>query len=208
MPFANQAATKDLASLIRTLSDPIATARERAGVAIFRHGCELANSATQSWFLDPEFASFIVRDRAGIPELTVGLAVQPDTFEKIRSTCGSPRLADVPPDQDAREFEMEFPGSARLDVLTSGAPGKGGAIAKFLQKSGEAIQQVEINVTDVDRATEILRARFGISPVYPAKRPGADGTRVNFFLVPAAENRKVLIELVEKPQRSERESMK
>jgi hypothetical protein len=35
--------------------------------------------------------------------------------------------------------------------------------------------------------------------VYEATRSGADGTRVNFFLVPAAEGRKVLIELVEKP---------
>lgn len=197
-----------MAGLIRALSESDAAARERAAVAIFRHGCELANSATQSWFLDPEFASFIVRDRAGIPELTVGLAVLPDNFENIHAACGSPRLAAVPPDQDAREFELEFPGGARLDVLTSAAPGQGGAIAKFLEKSGEAVQQVEISVTNVDRATEILRGRFGISPVYPATRPGADGTRVNFFLVPATENRKVLIELVKKPPRSERDSLK
>ena len=175
--------------------------RERAGAAIFRRGCELANGAAQAWFLDADIAACVVRGHTGIPELTVGVAVQHDNFEKIYAAFGSPPLAEVPPDQDAREFAVEFPGGARLDVLTSTAPGGSGAIAKFLERTGEAIQQVEIEVNDVNRATELLRARFGISPIYPATRAGADGTRVNFFLVPAAENRKVLIELVEDPRR-------
>jgi hypothetical protein len=198
----------EIARLIRALSDSDATVRQRAGLAIFRAGCELANSATQSWFLYPETAAYIIRDRAGVPELTVGVAVKPERFEEIRRACGSPRLASVPPDQDAREFELEFPGGARLDILTTAAPGGSGAIARFLEKSGEAVQQVEISVTNVDRVTEILRSRFAISPVYPATRPGADGARVNFFLVQAAENRKVLIELVEKPPRKGREALK
>jgi hypothetical protein len=200
--------TDDLAARIRSLSDDDPAKRESAAMAIFRHGCELANSATQSWFLDPEFATDIVRDRAGIPELTVGVAVQPETFEAIRAACGSPQLADVPPDQDAREFELHFSSGARLDVLTTAAPAGRGAIARFLEKSGEAVQQVEISVTNVDRATEILCSRFGISPVYPVTRPGADGTRVNFFLVPAAPNRKVLIELVEKSPTEDHETLK
>lgn len=193
----NPPTANELATMIRSLSDSDPAVRGSAAIAIFRHGCELANAATQSWFLDPEFAAYAVRDRAGIPELTVGIAVQPEHFEAIRAACGSPRLADVPPDQDAREFELHFPGGVRLDALTTAAPNGKGAIARFLEKSGEGIQQVEIGVTDVDRATEILRARFGIPPVYPATRRGADGTRVNFFLVPATQNRKVLIELVE-----------
>lgn len=198
----------DLAPLIRALSNPDFGARERAGVAIFRAGCELANSATQPWFLDPAFAAHVVRDRSGIPEMTVGLAVRPQNFDQIRAACGSPRLADVPPDQDAREFELEFPGGARVDVLTTAAPAGSGAIARFLEKSGEAIQQVEISVTNVERVTDILRDRFAISPVYPATRSGADGTRVNFFLVSAAQNRKVLIELVEKPPPRNRDALK
>jgi len=194
-------AVDEIAQLIRELCDAHAGVRERAGVAIFRRGCELAKSATRAWFLDPELATYYVRDRAGIPELTVGVAVQPDTFEEIRTACGAPPFADVPPDQDAREFELEFPGGARIDVLTTAKPGgNNGAIAKFLQKSGEAIQQVEIRVTDVTRLTELLHARFGVSPIYPATRAGADGTRVNFFLVPAGGNRNVLIELVEYPR--------
>jgi hypothetical protein len=191
----------DLAPLIRGLSDPDPAARERAGLAIFQAARKLADSATQEWFRDEELAGLWVRDLAGSPEFTAGVAVQPETFEKIRAACGSPRLAEVPPDQDAREFELDFPGGARLDVLTTARPGGNGAIAKFLEKSGEAIQQVEINVNDVDRATEILRERFRVSPIYPATRAGADGTRVNFFLVPAPEKGKVLIELVEDPRR-------
>jgi hypothetical protein len=201
-------AADELATLTRRLSEGDPTVRESAAMAIFRNGCELANAATQSWFLDPEFAAYVIRDRAGIPELTVGVAVQPENFEAIRAACGSPSLADVPPDQDAREFELEFAEGARLDILTSAAPGGAGAIARFLTKSDQGVQQVEISVTDVDRATEILRLRFGISPVYPATRRGADGTRVNFFLVPAVPNRKVLIELVEKSARKEREALK
>ena len=59
------------------------------------------------------------------------------------------------------------------------------------------MQQVEFRCEDVDRAAVILREKFGVQPVYPAKRPGADGTKVNFFLVPAPEETKVLIELYE-----------
>lgn len=210
MPLADDPAPNDLVSLdhwVRELSKPDAAARETAGISIFRRGCELAHSATQSWFLDPEVATYIIRDRVGIPKLTVGLAVQPEQFQKIHAAFGSPRLADVPPDQDAREFEINFDGAARLDVLTTTAPGGSGAIARFLQKSGEGVQQVEIAVTDVDRMTDILRTRFGLAPVYPATRPGADGTRVNFLLVPAADNRKVLIELVEKSPPKRRGSL-
>lgn len=204
----NLLGANDLSALIRGLTDSDPAKREAAAMAIFRHGCELANSATQSWFLDSDFATYVVRDRAGIPELTVGVAVLPERFETTRVACGSPRLADVPPDQDAREFELDFPTGARLDVLTTAVPGGTGAIARFLEKSGEGVQQVEIAVTDVDRATKTLRARFGVSPVYPITRPGADGTRVNFFLVPAAQNCKVLIELVERPARNERDALK
>jgi hypothetical protein len=128
---------------------------------------------------------------------TVGIGVKPETFRRIRAANGSPGLADVPPDQDALEFELHFAPHIALDILTTRDPAGAGAIARYLQKFGEGIQQVEINVTSVDRASEILRTRFALAPIYPATRPGADGTRVNFFLVPGAEGKKVLIELVE-----------
>jgi hypothetical protein len=129
--------------------------------------------------------------------IVVGIAVRPETFEKIRLSNNSPRLASVPPDQDAQEFELHLEDAIELDILTTRAAGATGAIARFLEKFGEGIQQVEIYVRDVERATAILRARFGLAPIYPSTRAGADGTRVNFFLATTPEGRKVLIELVE-----------
>jgi tellurite resistance protein TerC len=137
-------------------------------------------------------------------KITVGIAVQPETFKKIRAANGSPPLANAPADQDVVEIELEFQERAkphfRLDILTTKAPNGGGAIARFLEKFGEGIQQVEIDVTDVDRSTEILLEKFKLEPIFPETRPGANGTRVNFFLVPGSDGRKVLVELVEQPK--------
>jgi hypothetical protein len=144
-------------------------------------------------------AEFIL-DESHFPEATVGLAVTPGHFEEIRAACGSPGLATVPPDQDAREFELHFGQDVRLDILTTAQPGGAGAIARFLQKSGEGVQQVELLVRDVNRVTEKLRVTRGLAPIYPRTRPGADGTRVNFFLLTNSKGSKVLIELVEAPQ--------
>jgi hypothetical protein len=124
--------------------------------------------------------------------------VQPGTFEKVREANGEPELARVPPDQDAMEFELEFSGHVRIDVLTTHTPGGTGAIARYLGRFGEGIQQVEFDVHDVDAASSILRRSFGLEPIYPATRAGANGTRVNFFLVAGSDGRKILIELVEK----------
>jgi hypothetical protein len=183
--------------LIHELSLPDSARRASAAEKIFQRGRELAKTATQKWPADHELLSCFVGDASGFPEATVGLAVEPSHFENIRAANGSPALADVPPDQDAKEFEMEFAGGVRLDILTTRQPEGSGPMARFLRKFGEGIQQVELLASDVDRATELLRARFGLVPVFPATRPGAGGTRVNFFLVPLPEGQKLLIELVE-----------
>ncbi len=90
-----------------------------------------------------------------------------------------------------------------MDVLTSCLPEGDGAIAKYLKKTGEGVQQVEYRCANVERATEILREKFGVKAVYAAARAGADGTRVNFFLVDAPGAGKVLIELYEEAARME-----
>ncbi len=186
---------------------------ERAWTAsrLFGAGLVRALDSLQDWEQDDEWQKLMVREKfegatRAVPfgaRLTVGIAVQPETFDKIRAAHGSPPLADAPADQDVLEFELEFSDSGmsyvRLDILTTKAPGGNGTIDRFLEKFGEGIQQVELDVTDVDRATEILRTRFSLEPIYPATRPGANGTRVNFFLVTARNNEKVLVELVEQP---------
>ncbi|MBI3664136.1 MAG: hypothetical protein HY234_13950 [Acidobacteria bacterium] len=179
-----------LADAIAHLASTDATVRARAAAELYRAGRVLGDAATQGWRADAELAALLVQ------ELTVGVTVTPEHFQAIRAVMGAPRLADVPPDQDAQEFELHL-GEARLDILTTRVPGGSGAIAKFLEKFGEGIQQVEYFVRDVDRATELLRGRFGVQPIYPQTRAGADGTRVNFFLASTPDGKKVLIELVQ-----------
>lgn len=200
----------DIARWIQHLAGSDSRQKAESGMKLYLAGVELCMPLLSKWVGDPEFRELTLpTSPSGVPTasaplthfppstIIVGIAVHPDTFQKIRSANNSPRLADVPPDQDAQEFELHLEDSIEFDILTTRAPGGSGAIARFLQKFGEGIQQVEIYVRDVDRATEILRARFGLAPIYPSTRAGADGTRVNFFLATAPDGKKVLIELVE-----------
>jgi hypothetical protein len=180
---------------IAELASGEASVRQHAAEHIFAAGRSLAESAVQHWRTHNEFAGLLGEK----PEVTVGLAVKPETFARVREANGWPRLAEVPVEQDAAEFELNFEGSVTLDVLTSREPGGSGAIAKFLLKIGEGVQQVEFRCSNVDRATAILREHFDVNAVYRETRPGADGTRVNFFLVAGANGKKVLIELYEPP---------
>lgn len=169
------------------------SARLHAASQIFAAGRSRALPIVQGWLADEELRRLL----GDLPAFTVGLAVRPETFAKIREANGWPRLAEVPPEQDASEFELLFADGIALDVLTSREPEGAGAIAKFLAKFGEDVQQVELRCSDVDRATAILRDAFGITAVYAETQPGADGTRVNFFLVAGADGGRVLIELYE-----------
>jgi len=213
----------DAAGIARWIQD-LAGSDERAKIEsamrLYFAGIGLCTPLLSLWVSDPEFReltlpgpSFVgaglrpaptVEDsleplHSGFPpsSIIVGIAVHPDTFQKIRAANDSPRLADVPPDQDALEFELHLDASIEFDILTTRQPGGSGAISRYLQKFGEGIQQIEIYVRDVDRATEILRTRFALPPLYRATRAGADGTRVNFFLATTPDAKKVLIELVE-----------
>ena len=178
---------------IAALSSPEDATRAAAARQIYAAGRSRTELAVQRWLQNADLARLIGKD----PEVTVGLAVRPETFTQIRGANGWLRLAEVPPEQDASEFTLRFEGGITLDVLTSRNQQGSGAIAKFLLKFGEGVQQVEFRCSDVDRATAILRHQFAVVPVYREARPGADGTRVNFFLVDGAEGEKVLIELYE-----------
>ena len=183
-----------LAAAIAGLSSPEGSVRAAAAAEIYKLGCASADHAASTWWQDVELAALLL---APNPAATVGLAVERETFMRIRVANGTPRLAEVPSDQDAEEFELHFPESVSLDVLTTRAPGGPGVLARYLDKFGEGVQQVEFRCTNVDRATAILKEKFAITSVYPATRPGADGTRVNFFLIPKEDSGKVLIELYE-----------
>lgn len=184
--------TNELKKMIEGLFSGDAVERERSAAATYAAGRKLALAAAEKWWSDEELAGLLLGSQG---EVTVGLAVERETFAKIRTANGVPRLAEVPSDQDAEEFELHFAEGVALDVLTSRAPGGDGAIARYLAKFGEGVQQVEFRCLNVDRATEILKEKFGVSAVYPETRPGADGTRVTFFLVPVPNAEKILIEL-------------
>jgi hypothetical protein len=190
---------------IRQLTDPDPQKRLDSAMRLYMEGGNLCTPLLKKWIADPEFRSLVLPisvNSTGASEFSqlntvVGIAVQPETLQKIREANDSPALAEVPPDQDAIEFELHFENHIELDILTTREPGGQGAIAKFLSRFGEGIQQIEIYVRNVDRATEILRSRFGLNPLYPKTRAGAGGTRINFFLALLPEGSKVLIELVE-----------
>jgi len=212
-----------IALWIRDLAGSDERMKIESAMRLYLAGVGLCTPLLSRWVSDPEFRELTLpgnpsrastvgmgpagavpiptndKLHSGFPASTivVGIAVQPDTFQKIRAANNSPRLAQVPADQDALEFELHLDASLEFDILTTREPGGPGAISRYLQKFGEGIQQIEIYVRDVDRATEILRARFALPPLYPATRAGADGTRVNFFLATAPDAKKVLIELVE-----------
>jgi tellurite resistance protein TerC len=196
---------------IHRLADQDPKQRTQVAHDLFSSGEGRTLNWLSEWRKDEEFRRLVIMEYSVLPtgreisspRLTIGIAVLPETFDRIRAANGSPPLADAPSDQDVLEFELKFTGRPlpplRLDILTTNAPGGDGAIARFLEKFGEGIQQVEIDVADVDRATEILRTRFHVEPIYPATRPGANGTRVNFFLVTSWNGTKVLVELVKQP---------
>ena len=181
-----------IAKLVECLTSQNGTMRDSAARELFRRGHELAEEAISAWRRDSQVGGLI----SG--HATVGIAVTPEHFASIRSALGNPPLANVPPDQDAREFEWNLGDSVHLDILTTREPDGAGAIARFLTKFGEGIQQVEFLTPDVDRATEALRSRLGVTAIYPTTRAGADGTRVNFLLASTPREQKVLIELVER----------
>ena len=209
-----------IARWIQDLAGSDARLKAESGMRLYLAGVNLCTPLLTRWVSDPEFRELTLPGNssksstvgAGLTpapahdgphlrltssSIVVGIAVHPETFQKIRAANNSPRLAQVPADQDAQEFELHLDASTEFDILTTREPGGPGAISRFLQKFGEGIQQIEIYVRDVDRATEILRARFALAPLYPATRAGADGTRVNFFLASGPDAKKVLIELVE-----------
>jgi hypothetical protein len=179
---------------IENMSSGNPETRVAAATEIHRIGRGLADHAVYPWWSDMELSGLL---GGGSPFVTVGLAVHPERFGQIHEVTGLPRLANVPPDQDAQEFVLHFPGGLSMDVLTTKDPSGDGAIAKFLQKFGEGIQQVEFRCQNVARAMQILDEKFAIKAVYPDARSGADGTRVNFFLVSAPSAPKILIELYE-----------
>lgn len=67
-------------------------------------------------------------------------------------------------------------------------------IGRFLDRSGEGVQQVAYTVTDIEAVSAVLRGR-GVRLLYDEPRRGTAGSRVNF--VHPKDAMGVLIELVQ-----------
>ena len=126
----------------------------------------------------------------------VGIAV-PDLDEAIafyRDRFGFEIVhEEINESQGVREAMVAVgSGGAMLQLL---APlSSDSAIAKFLDRSGPGLQQLAYRVTDIEAATEAVRAQ-GMRVLYDEPRRGTADSRINFIHPKDAGG--VLVELVE-----------
>src|SRR5258707_5889200 len=102
-----------LSSPIADLSSSDESKRLAAAVEIYRAGRTPADRVVFAWWTNDEFYSLLYGSK---PSVTVGLAVERETVQRIREASGLPQLTDVPPDHDAEEFEMHFSAGGTLVV--------------------------------------------------------------------------------------------
>jgi methylmalonyl-CoA epimerase len=88
-------------------------------------------------------------------------------------------------------------GDSRVELLEANRPDS--PIAKFVDKRGEGIHHITLEVEAIQPLLDRLKAR-GVPLLDDAPRHGAGGTRVAFLHPRAAGG--VLVELVERPARS------
>lgn len=101
--------------------------------------------------------------------------------------------AEVNEEQGVREAMLAVGDSdSRIQLLAPLQPDS--PIARFLDRSGEGIQQVAYTVDDVDAVAATLRER-GVRLLYDEAKRGTAGSRVNF--VHPKDAMGVLVELVE-----------
>jgi methylmalonyl-CoA/ethylmalonyl-CoA epimerase len=129
----------------------------------------------------------------------VGIAV-PDldaAIEFYRATFGlEVAHQEINEEQGVREAMVRAPGDTgsgtAVQLLAPLRPDS--TIAKFLDRSGPGLQQLAYRVTDVDKATDVLRS-LGLRVLYLEARRGTANSRVNFVHPKDAGG--VLVELVE-----------
>jgi len=101
-------------------------------------------------------------------------------------------------EQGVHEAMMAVGGSGScVQILAPLTPES--TIAKYLERSGEGLQQVAYRVEDVDKVCAILRER-GVRLLYPEPKRGTADSRINFVHPKDAGG--VLVELVQPAQHS------
>ncbi|WP_447003995.1 methylmalonyl-CoA epimerase [Saccharothrix isguenensis] len=140
-----------------------------------------------------EIRAFVTAiDHVGIavPDLDAAIALHREHFGLVVSH------EEVNEEQGVREAMMRTPGDdgtgAAVQLLAPLTPES--TIAKFIDRSGPGLQQLAYRVSDVDAASEALRAK-GFRLLYDSPRRGSADSRVNF--VHPKDVGGVLVELVE-----------
>jgi methylmalonyl-CoA/ethylmalonyl-CoA epimerase len=100
---------------------------------------------------------------------------------------------EVNEEQGVREAMLDVGGSGScIQLLAPLSPES--PIARFLDRSGQGVQQVAYGVDDIDAVSDDLRGK-GVRLLYDQARRGTAGSRVNF--VHPKDAMGVLVELVE-----------
>ena len=94
-------------------------------------------------------------------------------------------------DQELWAYFLEGDDGSRIELLEP----TGGVIAKFIEKRGEGIHHIAVEVDDIKGLSEKLK-EMGFRLVYEEARKGAERTLVNFVHPKSAHG--VLIEILEK----------
>ena len=125
----------------------------------------------------------------------VGLAVTDldEAIERWSKTFGlEVAHREINESQGVEEAMLDLADGTRLQLL---APlNSDSTIAKFLERSGEGMQQLAFRVTDIDEAMAKVLS-VGMRLIYPESRVGTAGSRINF--VHPKDVGGVLVELVE-----------
>ena len=94
-------------------------------------------------------------------------------------------------DQELWAYFLEGDDGSRIELLEP----TGGVIAKFIEKRGEGIHHIAVEVDNIKGLSEKLK-ELGFKLVYEEPRRGAEDTLVNFVHPKSAHG--VLIEILEK----------
>ena len=125
-----------------------------------------------------------------VPDLDAAIAFYRDTLGLVLDHV------ETNEGQGTREAMMRVPGDTgggtAVQLLAPVSPDS--TIGKFIDRRGPGLQQLAYRVTDIDAATEALRAK-GLRVLYEEAALGTADSRVNF--VHPKDTGGVLIELVE-----------
>jgi methylmalonyl-CoA/ethylmalonyl-CoA epimerase len=80
-------------------------------------------------------------------------------------------------EQKVEEALLEFADS-NIQLLTP--IGDNSPIAKFLEKRGQGIQQIAIQISDIQAASDFVRSK-GVRLLFEDSQMGANGSKINFL---------------------------